>query len=112
MLQANVTLHTLDELNQLLLQAEQFVNTAQKPIPVVLHGEEIHAFVRSNYRTHKGLVDLAARLDAFNVIEVKACERWMGVNGISAKELPPFIETVPAGLAERDRLQRSGYTYF
>lgn len=118
-LQANVVLHSLDELKQLLVQAEKISNgegdaeySRGNPIAVVLYGEEIQAFVRSNYRTHKELVDLAARLDAFNVIEVKVCQQWMGDNGIKADELPPFVESVPVGAGERVRLEKSGYAYF
>jgi intracellular sulfur oxidation DsrE/DsrF family protein len=116
-LQADVALHTLAELQQLLEQAEKIANgesqyNTNEPISVVLHGEEIKAFVRSNYRSNKALVDLAARLDAFNIIEVKACKRWMGANGIMESQLPPFVEAVPFGAGERDRLEKAGYAYF
>jgi uncharacterized protein len=116
-LQANVALHTLAELKKLLEQAEKIANgetqySTDEPIAVVLHGEEIKAFVRSNYRENKALVDLAARLDAFNVIDVKVCKRWMGANGIMANQLPPFVEPVPFGAGERDRLEKAGYAYF
>jgi intracellular sulfur oxidation DsrE/DsrF family protein len=116
-LQANVALHTLSELKQLLEQAETIANgesqyNTEEPISVVLHGEEIKAFVRSNYRSNKALVDLAARLDAFNIIDVKVCKRWMGANGIMANELPPFVEAVPFGVGERERLKKAGYAYF
>lgn len=118
-LQANITLHSLDELKQILLQAEKISNgqseveySTENPIAVVLHGDEIGAFVRSNYRTHKELVDLAARLDAFKVIEVKVCRSWMGENDVNVNELPPFVEAVPVGAKERERLERAGYAYF
>lgn len=116
-LQANITLHTLDELKHLLDQAEQIANghteyNTSDPIAVVLHGEEIKAFMRTNYRENKGLVDLAARLDAFNVIDVKVCKRWMGANGIMISDLPPFVEPVPFGGGERVRLEEVGYAYF
>ena len=116
-LQADIALHTLSELKQLLEQAEEIANgksqyNTDEPIAVVLHGEEIKAFVRSNYRSNKALVDLAARLDAFNIIEVKVCKRWMGANGIMENQLPPFVESVPFGAGERDRLQKAGYAYF
>ena len=116
-LQADVALHTLAELKQLLEQAEKIANgesqyNTNEPISVVLHGEEIKAFVRRNYRSNKALVDLAARLDAFNIIEVKACKRWMGANGIMENELPPFVEAVPFGAGERERLEKAGYAYF
>lgn len=116
-LQADVALHTLAELKQLLDQAEKIANgetqyNTDEPIAVVLHGEEIKAFIRSNYRKNKELVDLAARLDAFNVIDVKVCKRWMGANGIMANQLPPFVEAVPFGAGERVRLEQAGYAYF
>lgn len=116
-LQANVALHTLSELQELLEQAEGIANgdteyNTEEPIAVVLHGEEIKAFLRSNYRTNKSLVDLAARLDAFNVIDVKVCKRWMGANGIMVNDLPPFVEAVPFGVGERERLEAAGYAYF
>jgi intracellular sulfur oxidation DsrE/DsrF family protein len=116
-LQANVALHTLAELRQLLEQAEKIANDdteyhTEEPISVVLHGEEIKAFVRSNYRMNKSLVDLAARLDAFKIIDVKVCKGWMGENGIMESQLPPFIEPVPFGAGERDRLEKAGYAYF
>jgi intracellular sulfur oxidation DsrE/DsrF family protein len=116
-LQANVALHTLTELKQLLDQAEKIANgesqyNTEEPISVVLHGEEIKAFVRRNYRSNKALVDLAARLDAFNIIDVKVCKRWMGAHGIMASELPPFVEAVPFGVGERERLKKAGYAYF
>lgn len=116
-LQADVAIHSTEELRTLLEKAEKIANgetqyNTEEPIAVVLHGEEIKAFVRSNYRDNKALVDLAARLDAFNVIDVKVCQRWMGANGISAGDLPPFLEPVPWGAGERKRLQQAGYGYF
>lgn len=116
-LQADIALHTLVELKQLLQQAEKIANgksqyNTDEPIAVVLHGEEIKAFMRSNYRSNKELVDLAARLDAFNIIDVKVCKRWMGANGIMESQLPPFVEAVPFGVAERNRLEEAGYAYF
>lgn len=116
-LQANVTSHTLEELSQLLVQAEKISNgesqyNINEPIAVVLHGDEIRAFVRDNYADNKSLVDLAAKLDAFNVIDVKVCRRWMGANDVMVGDLPPFIEEVPYGNGERLRLEEAGYAYF
>ena len=116
-LQANVEIHSTDELRALLEKAERIANgetqyNTEDPIAVVLHGAEINAFVRSNYRDNKSLVDLAARLDAFNVIDVKVCQRWMGANGINEGDLPPFLEPVQWGRAERERLENAGYAFF
>ena len=116
-LQANIEIHSTEELKALLEKAEKIANgetqyNTDEPIAVVLHGAEINAFVRKNYRDNKALVDLAARLDAFNVIDVKVCRRWMGANGISEGDLPPFLEAVPWGAGERVRLQKAGYAFF
>lgn len=116
-LQANIVLHTLPELEQLLIQAEEISSNEDQynlsePIAVVLHGEEIRAFIRSNYRMNKELIDRAARLDAFKVIDLKVCQRWMGKNGIMVTDLPAFLDQVPFGADEKESLQRSGYAYF
>ncbi|GGY52697.1 hypothetical protein GCM10011297_26870 [Bacterioplanes sanyensis] len=116
-LQALVELHTADELQQLLSRAEQIAGgegqyRTEEPIAIVLHGQEIQLFKRSQYSTHKSLVDLAARLDAFNVVDLKVCQRWMGDHGVVAEELPAFLEPVPFGGAEVQRLQEAGYAFF
>lgn len=116
-LQALVQLHTADELRSLLTRAEQIANgdaeyNTENPIALVLHGEEIAIFKRSNYRDNKDLVDLAARLDAFNVVDLKVCSRWMGENNLSEGDLPPFLEAIPFGGSEIQRLDSAGYAYF
>lgn len=115
--QAQITLHSPEELQTLLLQAEKIANgetqySTSEPIAIVLHGEEIRAFARSNYRDNKELVDLAARLDAFKVVDIKVCQRWMGGNGFQAGDLPPFIEPVSWGAGEVKKLQEEGYAFF
>lgn len=116
-LQALVQLHTADELRSLLQRAEQIANgkdeyNTAEPIALVLHGSEIAIFKRSNYRNNKELVDLAARLDAFNVVDLKVCRRWMGIHNLSESDLPPFLEAVPWGPEEVKRLNAAGYAYF
>jgi len=116
-LQALVQLHTAEELRSLLSRAEQIANgeaeyNTDEPIALVLHGSEIEIFKRSNYRDNKDLVDLAARLDAFNVVDLKVCRRWMGENNLSEGDLPPFLEAVPYGGEEIQRLDGAGYAYF
>lgn len=116
-LQALVQLHTADELRSLLARAEQIANgkaeySTADPIALVLHGSEIEIFKRSNYRDNKELVDLAARLDAFNVVDLKVCTRWMGEHNLNEGDLPPFLEAVPFGGDEVIRLDSEGYAYF
>ena len=63
----------------------------------MLHGDEINLFRRANYSQNQDLVDLAARLDAFRVIDVQVCETWMRTHQVRPEDLPPFVETVPYG---------------
>jgi intracellular sulfur oxidation DsrE/DsrF family protein len=56
-------------------------------------------------------VDQAARLDAAHVIEVKMCLTEMHHLGLRKEDIPGFIELVPYGPDEEERLRRSGYVY-
>jgi intracellular sulfur oxidation DsrE/DsrF family protein len=77
---------------------------------VVLHGNEAGAFIRSNYSANRSVVDTAALLDAYGVIDVKMCATWMRTHAITERDIPPFIETVPFGPAEVQRLRNAGYS--
>lgn len=115
--QGLVRLHTADELLQLLTRAEQFFKQADadsslQPVVIVLHGDEIGLFKRSQYQANKELVDLAARLEAFNVVDLKVCEHWLVDQQVSAQALPAFLQTVPNGGQEVVRLQQAGYASF
>ena len=57
-------------------------------------------------------MDLAARLDAFNIIDVKVCNNWMAQRGIELTDLPPFVDNVPVAQQETVRLEKAGYAYF
>jgi len=111
-----INAHTPEELQGILNRAQnwadQFEAYPDEPIAIVLHGPEANVFVKQNYTMYKSLVDLAAKLDAFNVVDVRICERWMGSNNIEKGQLPPFVETVPYGPAEEQRLIKAGYQEF
>jgi intracellular sulfur oxidation DsrE/DsrF family protein len=115
--QARIERHSADEIYELLTRAEKIAagqdeySTAE-PVILVLSGEEIELFKRENYRDHKPLVDLAARLDAFNIIDVKVCNNWMAQRGIELTDLPPFVDNVPVAQQETVRLEKAGYAYF
>lgn len=115
-LMVQIHAHTPAELSGILkraqIWADQFETYPEEPIAIVLHGPEANVFVKSNYSQYKPLVDLAAKLDAFNVVDVKICERWMGSNNVQKGQLPPFVETVPYGPAEQGRLIKAGYQAF
>ncbi|MEQ3692681.1 MAG: hypothetical protein ABNH16_08320 [Thalassolituus sp.] len=115
--QARIERHSADEIYELLTRAEKIAAgqdeySTEEPVILVLSGEEIELFKRENYRDHKPLVDLAARLDAFNIIDVKVCNNWMAQRGIELTDLPPFVDNVPVAQQEAVRLEKAGYAYF
>jgi len=85
---------------------------AYEPIVFVLHGDEAHAFRNRNMEQYKELLDLAERLERKHVIDIRVCESWMRMNNVDRSELPDFVDTVPLGPAEKERLRREGYIYF
>ncbi|MDH3980527.1 MAG: hypothetical protein OEU91_08455 [Gammaproteobacteria bacterium] len=113
----DITVHTLDELKVLLDRAEQ-LSTSLKPqgenasVVLVLHGPEVEFFASSNYAMYKDIVDQAARLDAFDIVDVKICQTMMSMQGVARDDIPAFIEQVPLGQIEIDRLVGEGYVYF
>jgi intracellular sulfur oxidation DsrE/DsrF family protein len=112
----HITLHTPAEIEGMLTRAEQLSKTrrpdATHPaIALVLHGPEIEFFARRNYSKYRRLVDLAAKLDAAGVVEVKMCQTEMRARELPPNEVPGFIELVPYGPDEEQRLLRKGYVY-
>ncbi len=107
-----------EELERALVRIEQYFLADQpegdyEPVVIVLHGPEVRLFMRDRYQKHKHIVDLAARLTAFNVVDIRVCETRMGVLGQPVSSLVPFVSTVPFGLAEIDRLVNDEqYLYF
>lgn len=114
---ALIKTNTPNEVEMLFHRASQLVDKVDnlesyQPIVFVLHGDEAHAFRQQNVNQYQSLLELAERLDASNVIDVRICETWMRKNGVERSELPAFIDTVPLGPAEKERLQQQGYLYF
>src|SRR3989344_6524878 len=112
-----VTLHTPLEIEGLLARAEQLARNMRPTdrrtgIALVLHGPEVEIFARKNYTKYRHIVDRAARLSAEKGIEVKMCQTEMRSRAIRDEDVPKFIEFVPYGPDEEDRLQRRGYVYF
>ena len=108
--------HTPAELSRVLDRAEKWSEMHDgyvgQPIAVVLHGSEANAFLKENYSQYRSLVDQAAKLDAFNVVDIQICERWMGSNEVSRDQIPPFIDTVIYGPQRIDSLIKAGYQSF
>ncbi len=115
-IQALIRLHSADELRTLLQRAEEISVSPDfslaEPVAIVLHGDEVRLFERRVYREHKELVDLAARLHAFNIVDLKVCQRYMASQSLQSNDLPPFLQAVPDGAAEVQRLQLQGYASF
>ncbi len=115
---ARVVPNSTESLHQALLRAEMLFldGRLRGPLPpavLVVHGPNVAAFFRQNYRQHKSLVDLAARLSAFQVIEIRVCETSTGELGQALDVLMPFVTTVTFGPDEVKRLtQQEGFVNF
>lgn len=114
---ADLRAHTPEELADLLWRVSDLAGSADgfpsaDPVIFVLHGDESAAFTRANYRRYKDVVDLAAQLEAFGLVDIRICEQWLTDHGLMQSDLPPFVDTVPSGPAEAMRLEREGYVSF
>ena len=99
----------LDTLEATIIEVDEVL----PPIVMMLHGQEAHRFLRSNYSANKAMVDQTAKLAAYNVIKVQICLTWMASNMYEEDELFPFVSTVPLGKAELARLaSEEGYTQY
>jgi len=113
----DISVHTVEELDVLLERAEQYAMTPRSreeeaSIVLVLHGPEVEFFSIKNYDKYKGIVDRAARLDAFDIVDVKICQTMMSIRGVERDDIPSFIEQVELGSAEINRLEAEGYLRF
>lgn len=114
---ARIQLHTSDEMDAFFKRADQLLLSRDSyslghPIAFVLHGPEVDLFAREQYAINKELIDKAAQLDAFGVIDVKVCETYMKSKGIKRESLPAFIDVVPYGPDYEQSLQENGYVEF
>jgi intracellular sulfur oxidation DsrE/DsrF family protein len=78
-------------------------------IALVIHGPAVRQFAQKNYSANRELIDLAAKLDAFEVIDVKICERSLTSEGLSKADIPSFIDPVPFAPDEIARLGTEGF---
>ena len=113
----DISVHSLDEMRIVLERAEVVAARSGKhwseaSIVLVLHGPEVEYFSTRNYGQYKDIVDQAARLDALDIVDVKICQTMMAIRGIARDDIPPFIEQVPNGEVEVERLVGEGYVYF
>lgn len=113
----DISVHTVEELQVLFDRAEILAGKLtsgkqEASIVLVLHGPEVEFFSKKKYDEYKDIVDQAARLDAYEIVDVKICQAMMEVQGVERDDIPAFIEQVPLGPAEVDRLVGEGYVYF
>lgn len=111
----DISVHTLEELRVLLDRAEALAQ--QQPdvdagVVLVLHGPEVEFFSTRKYDMYRDIVDQAARLDTLDVVDIRICRSMMATRGIARDDIPPFIEQVPDGRVEVERLVNEGYVYF
>ena len=110
----DVSDHSLEELEALLGRADEITQMSSDDydkldIVMILHGPDIDWFTQQNYEQNKQLVDLAEKLDAYDIIDMKVCETAMSSLGVEREEIPPFIESVPYSPDEMKRLLKKGY---
>ena len=113
----DVSVHTIEGLRVLFERAEELAMTPRPKgenasVVLVLHGPEVEFFAIKNYDEYKDIVDQAARLDAFDVVDVKMCQTMIGERGIEQDDIPSFIELVPYGPGEVEQLKQEGYVAF
>ena len=113
----DISVHTIEGLKVLFDRAEELAMRPQAPggeasVVLVLHGPEVQFFSIRNYEKYKDIVDQAARLDAFDVVDVKICQTMMDREGVERDDIPSFIEQVPIGPGEVERLLQEGYVAF
>ena len=115
----DIELQTLEQFDLLLQRANQLLlsgevqQQGEAAVVFVLHGPVLRSLLKQNYPENRPTVDLAARLSALEVIDLKACRAWMGGNSVSESDLQPFVESVSYGPAEVESLlQQGNYSYF
>jgi intracellular sulfur oxidation DsrE/DsrF family protein len=111
----DITVENEQQLDAILKRADdlkgQFSPDQYGRIALVLHGDELRLFQKSNYERFMSIVDKARELDKNHLIDIKACRTAMDILHIQQSDLPDFIEQVPYAPVEVDRLVREqGYT--
>ena len=120
---ARINLKKADQVFEALQRAEAYFQTNQQskvqvspavpPIAFVIYGPDVEIFFRENYSDFKPIIDLAARLSALEVIDIKVCQVSYEKEGLDKSTLLPFVSTVPFGPAEVTRLlEDQQYDFF
>jgi intracellular sulfur oxidation DsrE/DsrF family protein len=114
-----IELNNPEEVTAALRRAEKFYHVEGMreskipPLVLVVHGLEVGVFFKENYSMYKSIVDLAAKLAAFRVIDIRVCEASAQIMGLDIETRFPFVGTVPYGPTEITRLiEVEKYVYF
>lgn len=113
---ADVSLHTVEELDLLFERIERLLDRPlsegeQPLVSLVLHGPEVEFFALKNYDRYKSVVDRAAKLAALGAVDISICQTRMKHYGIASDEVPSFLRQVPYGPGEVQRLLDEGFVY-
>lgn len=120
---ARINLDKADQVYEALQRAEAYFQKKQQsnanlspavpPIAFVIYGPDVGIFFKQNYTDFKPIVDLAARLSALEVIDIKVCQVSYEREGLDKSTLFPFVTTVPFGPEEISRLlEDQQYEFF
>jgi len=113
---ADISVHTQEELEILFARVEQLLDRPRTGdetalVNLVLHGPEVEFFAIKNYEKYKTIVDHAAKLAALGAVDISICQKQMRNLGIATDEVPSFLQQVPFGPDEVERLIESGFVY-
>jgi intracellular sulfur oxidation DsrE/DsrF family protein len=113
---ADISLHSVQELETLFRRVEQLLERPRRPdetplVSVVLHGPEVEFFAFRNYSRYRDVVDRAAKLAALGAVDISICQTQMRSRGIAEDEVPGFLRQVPYGPDEVRKLRDRGYVY-
>lgn len=118
LLVVDATFEKANELNDLLEKVSDFSAKrpdsvgAYPPIVVMLHGPEIQYFEKASYSQNEKMVNLAAKLDALGVIDMRICQTASTYFKFDSTTFPSFIQVVPSASQALDQLKSDGYTAF
>jgi intracellular sulfur oxidation DsrE/DsrF family protein len=112
----DVSVHSVEELDLLFSRVEQLLDRPRREgeaplISLVLHGPEVEFFALKNYDKYRSVVDRAAKLAALGAVDISICQTRMREYGIGPEEVPSFLNQVPFGPAEIERLVDQGFVY-
>jgi intracellular sulfur oxidation DsrE/DsrF family protein len=93
----------------MIYEQSEDVAHAELEVVMALHGSDIPFFATNETGKYDDIVDLAAKLDAFGVFDFKLCAATASRLEVAESEVPAFIEFVPYGPQEIDRLKEAGF---